>query len=82
MAKQQTIYEIHQRKAEALSTETLRHDVAYYERKLEEAGRQADAYIAQNSPKLDLRIDSLLADCRVYADIIRASSEELGLRGE
>ena len=77
-----TIYEIHQRKAEALSTETLKHDVAYYERKLEEAGREADALIAQGNVKLDLRIDSLLADCRVFAMIIRASSEELGLRGE
>ena len=77
-----TIYEMHQRKAERLSTETLKRDVAYYERKLEEAGRQADAFIAQDSAKLDLRIDSLLADCRVYAMIIRSSSEELGLRGE
>ena len=77
-----SIYEIHQRKAEALSTETLKRDVAYYERKLEETGRQADAYIAQDSERLAGTIDSLLADCRVFAMIIRASSEELGLRGE
>ena len=77
-----TIYEIHQRKAEALSTETLKRDVAYYERKLEETGRMADAYIAQDSERLAATIKGLLADCRVFAMIIRASSEELGLRGE
>lgn len=78
-----TIYQMHQRKAESLSTETLKRHVAYYESLLEETGRQADAYIEQDSHgKLSLTIDSLLADCRVFADIIRASSEELGLRGE
>jgi len=77
-----TIYEMHQRKAERLGTETLKRDVAYYERKLEVSGREADAYIAQDSEKLAPTINGLLADCRVYAMIIRASSEELGLRGE
>ena len=76
-----TIYEMHQRKAEALSTETLKRNVAYYERKLEETGREADAYIAQEPERLAATIEDLLADCRTFAMIIRVSSEELALRG-
>ena len=76
-----TIYEMRQRMAEKMSTENLKRDLARYERLLEETGRKADAYIAQEPERLAATISSLLADCRTFAMIIRVSSEELALRG-
>lgn len=79
------MFELYQHLAETTSTERLRSDIAYYDRKLELQGAECDAYI-RRSDESEFDYGEFLnystERCRVFATIIRALSEELALRGE